>query len=63
MARYNLPPFVSTADRDLARIQVVATASHYEASGAGVSPPLVADFIRYLEGQIVIEYLPAYAPN
>src|SRR6266852_2858400 len=39
MARYNLLPFVSTADRDLARIQLVATASHYQAGGEGVSPP------------------------
>ncbi len=39
MARYNLLPFVSTADRDLARIQLVAAASHYQAGGEGVSPP------------------------
>ena len=39
MARYNLLPLVSTADLDLARIQIVATASHYQAGGEGVSPP------------------------
>ena len=39
MARYNLLPLVSPADRDLARIQIVATASHYQAGGEGVSPP------------------------
>jgi hypothetical protein len=39
MARYNLLPLVSTADRDLARIQLVATASHYQAGGEGVNPP------------------------
>src|SRR5216684_5246282 len=39
MARYNLLPLVSTPDRDLARMQMVATASHYQAGGEGVSPP------------------------
>jgi len=39
MARYNLLPWVSPAERDLARIQMVATASHYQAGGEGVSPP------------------------
>jgi hypothetical protein len=39
MARYHLLPLVSAVDRDLARIQIVATASHYHASGEGVSPP------------------------
>jgi len=39
MARYNLLPLVSPADRDLAGIQMVATASHYQAAGEGVSPP------------------------
>ena len=39
MARYNLLPLVSPPDRDLARIQMVATASHYQAGGEGVSPP------------------------
>ncbi len=39
MARYNLLPLVSPADRELARIQIVATASHYQAAGVGVSPP------------------------
>jgi hypothetical protein len=39
MARYNLLPLVSTADRELARIQMVATTSHYQAGGEGVSPP------------------------
>jgi len=39
MARCNLLPLVSTADRDLARILLVATASHYQAAGVGVSPP------------------------
>ena len=38
MARYNLLPLVSTSDRDLARIQIVATASHYQA-GEEVRPP------------------------
>src|ERR1039457_914223 len=36
MARYNLLPLVSPPDRDLARIQMVATASHYQAGGEGV---------------------------
>jgi hypothetical protein len=39
MARYNLLPLVSPADRDLAEIQMVATASYYQAAGEGVSPP------------------------
>jgi len=39
MARYNLLPLVSPADRDLARIQIVATASHYQAGGEAVRPP------------------------
>ncbi len=33
MARYTLLPLVSPADRELARIQLVATVAHYEARG------------------------------
>lgn len=39
MARYNLLPLVSPADRELARMQLVATVSYYEAGGEPVSPP------------------------
>jgi hypothetical protein len=39
MARYNLLSLVSPADRDLAGIQMAATASHYQGAGEGVSPP------------------------
>ncbi len=39
MARYNLLSLVSPADRDLARIQMVAAASHYQAGGEEIGPP------------------------
>jgi hypothetical protein len=39
MARFNLLPLVSPADRDLAVIQMVATASHYQAGGEEAGPP------------------------
>ena len=39
MARYNLLPFVPPTDRDLARIQMVAAASHYQAGGDEAGPP------------------------
>jgi hypothetical protein len=39
MARYSLLSLVSPADRELARIQMVATVAHYESRGESVSPP------------------------
>jgi len=39
MARYSLLSRVSPAGLELARIQMVATAVHYQASGEGVGPP------------------------
>ena len=39
MARYNLLPYVTPADRDLARIQIVAAAAHYQAGGEVSGPP------------------------
>ena len=39
MARFNLLSLVSPAERDLARIQMVATACHFQAGGEGVGPP------------------------
>ena len=39
MARYNLLPFVPAGDREQARMQIVAAASHYQAGGEAAGPP------------------------
>ncbi len=39
MARQSLLPLVSPADRDLARVQMLATVAHYESRGETASPP------------------------